>query len=280
MSDERSAGASAPEAHPRRIGLLPAVAAALAILLAFVALLAGTGRLAALLPCDPGGTAPCQRVLFVGNSYTSVNDLPAVFRELARSGGHRVETGTVAPGGATLAQHAASADTLATIAGSRWQYVVLQEQSQIPSVEGARQQGMYPAARALVAAARAAGAEPVFFETWAYRGGWPENGLDYRAMQVQIDAGYGAIAAELGVLVAPVGGAWLNLRQADPALDLWQDDGSHPDTAGTYLAACVFYATIFGLSPEGAGYVDGLPPGVARTLQHMAATVVGTTSPG
>lgn len=30
----------------------------------------------------------CARVLFIGNSYTSLNDLPAMFAELAYAGGH------------------------------------------------------------------------------------------------------------------------------------------------------------------------------------------------
>jgi len=32
---------------------------------------------------------------------------------------------------------------------------------------------------------------------------------------------------------------------------LYVADKSHPNSAGSYLAACVFYATIFGKSPEG-----------------------------
>src|SRR5256712_3057541 len=84
----------------------------------------------------------CTRVLFIGNSYTYVNDLPAMFAGLARSGGHRVETAMVAEGGATLAEHAASAATSAAITSKKWDVVVLQEQSEIPSVEQFRQSEM------------------------------------------------------------------------------------------------------------------------------------------
>jgi hypothetical protein len=44
--------------------------------------------------------------------------------------------------------------------------------------------------------------------------------------------------------------------------------------SGTYLAACVFYATIFRQSPVGLGYDDGLPSGEAHTLQTVAAATV------
>ena len=99
--------------------------------------------------CGPFARTPCVRVLFLGNSYTYVNDLPTVFRDLARAGGQNVETGMVANGGETLAQHAASPDSLGAIRGSGWQFVVLQEQSEIPALATWQSQ-MVPAAETLV----------------------------------------------------------------------------------------------------------------------------------
>lgn len=66
--------------------------------------------------CDETVTSDaCLRVLFIGNSYTYVNDLPNVFARLAKSGGHRVEAAMAAEGGWTLANHADSARTNDTI---------------------------------------------------------------------------------------------------------------------------------------------------------------------
>ena len=226
--------------------------------------------------CDSaGGSAACTRVLFIGNSYTFVNDLPTMFASLAGSGGHSVRTGMVAEGGATLAEHAASAETATTLASSRWSIVVVQEQSEIPSDDELRQTEMYPAARRLVSMIRAAGAEPLFFLTWAHRDGWPEAGMaDYASMQSAIDDGYLAIARAQQVGIAPVGYAWWTLYHQEPEASLWQDDGSHPTVEGTYLAACVFYAAIFGQSPEGLAYRAGLPGDEAATVQEIATTVV------
>ena len=223
---------------------------------------------------DQTGASSCTRVLFIGNSYTYVNDLPAMFAGLARSGGHRVETAMVAEGGATLADNAASAATTDAITSKKWDVVVLQEQSEIPSVEQFRQSEMYPAARRLADAIYRHGSRPMFFLTWAHRDGWPENGLpDYVSMQSAIDDGYLAIAAEEQAAVAPVGVAWsTTLNQPHPGL--WQDDGSHPTTAGTYLAACVFYATIFHQSPGGLTYRADLSPVDAAMLQTIAADTV------
>ena len=229
---------------------------------------------------DPGRSPACARVLFVGNSYTTVNDLPSVFANLARSGGHRVETGTAAGDGWTLADHAASAATAAKLASAKWDIVVLQEQSQIPSVDQLRQAQMYPAARRLIGSIRNQGARPLFYLTWARRDGWPENGMpNYASMQSAIDDGYLAIAAEQQAAVAPVGYAWSTLLGQEAPAALWQEDGSHPTTAGTYLAACVFYATIFRESPRGLAYHSSLSAEEAARVQGIAAeTVLGDPS--
>jgi Domain of unknown function (DUF4886) len=221
------------------------------------------------------GPAPCTRVLFIGNSYTYVNDLPAVFAKLAGAGRHGVEAGMAAQGGWTLSNHESSSETLDELKSSQWAYVVLQEQSEIPSVEQARIGQMYPAARDLVRRIRDTGATPLFFETWAHRDGWPENGMqNYESMQFQIDNGYLRITQELNAPMAPVGFAWLQVRRQDPQLNLWQADGSHPNEAGTYLAACVFYSVIFNQSPEGLTFTAGLPKDMAEKLQVVAAKTV------
>jgi hypothetical protein len=229
---------------------------------------------APLVSCDLTPAA-CTRVLFIGNSFTYTNDLPRMFVRLAAAGGHAAAVDMVAPGGWTLLQHAGSADTLEKIADSKWDDVVLQEQSLVPAVAQARDQQMAPAAAELVARIRAAGARPIFFMTWARRDGWPEQGFaTYAAMQFEIERAYLSVAGVYRAPVAPVGAAWLAVRTDHPDLELWQADGSHPAPLGTYLAACVFYAVIYRDSPAGLSYVAGLPPEAAQVLQAAAATAV------
>lgn len=214
------------------------------------------------------GTGACTRVLFLGNSFTYVNDLPSTFAQLAQSAGRPVQVAMVANGGETLAQHAASSDDLNEISSQAWTYVVLQEQSETPATAVGRDDYTYPAASALASRAEAAGAVPLLFMTWAHRDGLPDSGLpSYEAMQQQIDAAYLVIADELNVPVAPVGFTWYMVRHDHPDIDLWQDDGSHPSVAGTYLAACVFYASIFRQSPVGLSFRGGVPDEQARALQ-------------
>jgi hypothetical protein len=217
----------------------------------------------------------CVRVLFIGNSYTFVNDLPTTLTKLAEAGGQRVETVMQAEGGWTLAQHADSTVTLDQIDSKKWNFVVLQEQSQIPASQSAREAGMYPAVRKLALKIKAVGATPMLFVTWGHRAGWPENGLPgYETMQLQLNGGYLAIGQELKVPLSPVGYAWLAMSRQHPQIDLWQEDGSHPNEQGTYLAACVFYTVIFHKSSEGLSYVGNVSKENAALIQKIASDTV------
>jgi hypothetical protein len=246
-------------------------------------LVVGCLLLVSLVGCDSAATGctdaqkTCTRVLFIGNSYTYVNDLPSMFAALARSGGHQVETGMAAEGGVTLADHVASTATQAKLGAGHWDIVVLQEQGQIPAIAQFRTDQMYPAARQLIRTIRLGGAKPMLYLTWGHRDGWPENGLpDYPRMQAALDDGYLTLAHELGAAVAPVGRAWATVVSQNARPGLWQDDGSHPTTAGTYLAATVFYAAIFDASPVGLAYDAGLPGDQATALRQVATDTVLT----
>lgn len=219
--------------------------------------------------------AAAMRVLFIGNSYTYYNAMPGMFADLMRAGGHGVAVGMVAVGGATLARHLAERRALDAVDRGGWDYVVLQEQSVLPSLAGQREAEMYPAVRQFDEHIRRAGAHTVLFLTWGRRDGLPERGFPtMAAMQAQLDAGYGQIAREIGATIAPVGTAWQKALARDPALKLWAHDGSHPSAEGSYLAACVFYATLSHQSPEGLPCRAGLSDAHARLLQRIAAETV------
>ena len=215
-----------------------------------------------------------KKVLFIGNSYTTTALIPNVFKELAESGGYSVEVGMAADKGGDFVSYAFSPAIRDALQSSKWDFVILQEQTQIPSSPYIRASKMYPAARKLVQQIRSIGATPVFFQTSGNRNGWPEGGLpSYEGMQLEIIKGYSKIAGELNVPVAPVGHAWSVAMDNIPQLNLWLDD-RHPNGQGAYLAACVFYATLFRESPEGAKYKANLSRDLATELQGIAADSV------
>jgi hypothetical protein len=192
------------------------------------------------------------RILFIGNSFTFRNNLPEMFAGLANSGRQprQVEVQMIAPGGATLEEHWKKGDALAAIRQQKWDWVILQEQSLLGVMLVNGQYFMndprnfHDFARLFDAEIKARGAKPIFLHTWA-RQDAQEN------QQKVLDYAYMSIAAELRTPVIPVGIAWPKLRSESPSLNLYADDGSHPAPAGTYLAACLIYASLFGETPEG-----------------------------
>ena len=218
--------------------------------------------------------AACTRVLFVGNSYTYVNDLPATFaswrgrrpRRRDRQGRRRVAR--------RWREHVRA--TAGKLAAARWGFVVLQEQSEIPSSRGSATGQMVPAARSLVGLVRAAGAAPRALHDLGPPDGWPETGLpDYAACRRRSTTATSTIAGRTHAAVAPVGYAWSDAwLHATPRPRSGRTTAAIRPSAGTYLAACVFYAAIFQQSPEGLGYRAGLPKDETAAVQTVAAQVV------
>lgn len=242
----------------------------LALLMLCLVLVAGIILPGCASPCSGG---PALRVLFIGNSYLFTNNLPALFEKLACSGGHKVITAMAASGGWTLADHFQSKDTIKLIQSQPWDVVVLQEQSEIPSIEYDRVNWMYPAVRSLVNVISDHGSEPVLFLTWAHRDGLTDSGMkDYAQMQSQLNAGYEGIAGQLHIRVVPAGKAWQAALKDNPP-DLWNADGSHPSRAGSYLAACTLYAELFQQDPVGLTYRDGLSQPDAEILQKAVESL-------
>ena len=76
-----------------------------------------------------------KSVLFLGNSYTYVNNLPQITADIATSMNDTLLFDSNTPGGYTLQGHSTNATSLSKIMVGNWNYVVLQEQSQLPSFD-------------------------------------------------------------------------------------------------------------------------------------------------
>jgi hypothetical protein len=207
------------------------------------------------------------RVLFIGNSYVYVNNLDVVLRNMAssRQSGAKLYTERIAEGGATLQEHCSNPRTAARITDGKWDFVVLQEQSVMPVADP---NTFYRYATKLDAVIRKSGAKTAFFMTWARRGR-PQM-TDY------LDDSYTHIGRDLGAIVAPVGLAWAMSLNTDASVSLYMEDGSHPNERGTYLTACVLYATLTGRSPVGLsnGGLASITAAQATYLQNIAWSAV------
>lgn len=232
-------------------------------------------------------SAASQRILFVGNSYTGVNNLPQIFRELAVGNGISPEIKATTPGGKTLIQHLEMPATLKLIDEGKWDFVVLQGQSQeaalaekFPNLrtnflQGAA--GLYDRIKT-----NSPQAKVILYETWARHADyWKGPKVDQSVgdspaeMQARIRRWYHAAAAQRkDFVVAPVGDAWELNYQSPAALRLHRGDNSHPQFNGSYLAALTIYAAIYHPPKLEFTYRGDLTEAEAQQLQHLAQQAV------
>jgi Domain of unknown function (DUF4886) len=218
-------------------------------------------------------------VLFVGNSFTYFNDMPGLVKLLAEAA-HEAKPFVSAqetPGGYTLKRHWEDGKVAQVLQSSRWDYVVLQEQSQFLSfAQWQRFQEVHPYARQLNNLAWQNKAKLVLFMTWGYEKGDLENRTSdsFSDMQNRLTEGNMELAKDLSATVAPVGIAWRLALSRNPQLRLWGEDGRHPNLKGSYLSACVFYKLFYQKSPVNNPFTAGLSTREAYFLQDVAASAV------
>ncbi|MEY4594612.1 MAG: hypothetical protein RIQ47_1022 [Bacteroidota bacterium] len=228
------------------------------------------------------------RVLFLGNSYTQYYSLPQMVANLSASAGVPMIVDSYTPGGYTFSGHANDAVSLGKIQQGNWDYVVIQEQSQVPTVDYFRYNDMYPGAFQLRDAVLFYNpcATVVTFMTWGRRFGGQQclSGFcspvftDFNHMQDSLQSAYEEISELIGARCAPVGVAWKNIL-ADTTLILHAADNSHPSPEGSYVAACAIYSTLSYLPSAGLSYVGGLTAASGLYLQQQSDnTVFGSIS--
>lgn len=212
-----------------------------------------------------GGDAVPLRVLFVGNSLTDTNDLPATVAALAKTAGRELAYETIAPGGFALEDHWNQSDVHDALATGDWDVVIMQ---QGPSALPESQLNLRTWATRWADEARAAGTRPALLTVW------PES---YRqAALPDVITSYRLAAEAARAELFPAGSAWLAAWRCSPRTVLYGTDGFHPSRLGTYLAALVVYGRLFKaplLSPELTP--AGVQAKTARLLQASAATALG-----
>ena len=226
-----------------------------------------------------GYSQDTSKVLFIGNSYTSVNDLPTMVSNIAVSFGDVLIKDSQTPGGTTLSTHAGNATTYTKINSNLWDYVVLQAQSQEPSFsDGQVDSQTLPYAMQIADSVYANNfcSKVMMYMTWGRENGDPQWApiSTFNGMNTRLRNAYLRMADSVQGSVSPVGSAWRVVRELDPTIQLYTGDGSHPTAAGSYLAACTFYASIFQKSPVGTTFESSLTPAVAAILQNAANITV------
>ncbi|WP_430614041.1 PKD domain-containing protein [Flavobacterium sp. JP2137] len=224
-----------------------------------------------------------KKVFFIGNSYTNTNNIPELTKLIATSAGDQFTYAQHTPGGSTLQQHANNAQVTSTLAQGNWDYVVLQEQSQLPAFPDAdvvRQ--VYPYATALSDKIRQYNpcAQVAFYMTWGRKNGDPANCAfwtplcTYLGMDNLLQQRYTTMATDNRGILAPVAAVWRYLITNHPEIDLYSADESHPSLAGSMAAAYTFYSIFFQKTPNSATYNSGLPNSTINAIKNAVQQVV------
>jgi len=179
------------------------------------------------------------KLLFLGNSLTFSNDLPAVVRALGKVDGVAIKTRTIANPNAALEDHWRSSRTQRLVAEGNWDYVVMQ---QGPSSLAKNQRNLRDWSVRWSEAIRAAGAQPAMYMVWP-------SARHFRSFDA-VGESYANAAVAADAKLLPAGRAWLEAWRLDPGLKLYGRDGFHPSPMGTLLAAIVIYAGVTGGAPE------------------------------
>jgi hypothetical protein len=221
-----------------------------------------------------------KRILFVGNSYFYYNDsLHNHVRRIAAAAdpglGKELEYKSATIGGAPLAHH----DIRHLLEPGR---LGLKEPFDVVILQGASTDALSDARRASFrekviefdAEIKKRGAKTALYMTHAHV---KPSKFASPDMIRKVEDMYVSVGNEVGALVIPVGLAFEEAYRRRPDIKLHKDyDGSHPDLTGTYLAACVVYASLYGKSPVGNpyDYFGKIDKETAAFLQQVADETV------
>lgn len=182
-----------------------------------------------------------MRILMIGNSFTYYNDMPRILSAML---GEEVVSFT--RGGAYLSAHLDAEDemyqpTHKALSDEKWDYVILQEQSNAPMT---KREAFQESAKGLCELIHQNGAKPLLYATWAYKDGTEKlasMGVGYDEMLQGLYDSYHAAAESNHALIADVGLAFRDVRDI---VELYCEDAFHPSPAGSVLAAATIAAVI------------------------------------
>ena len=226
-------------------------------------------------------------VLFIGNSYTYVNDVPKLIENLAQASGLTLKHEQHTEGGWTLEKHWNSQETQSKIHQGNWDVVVIQEYSTRTSE---KPQDIcrisFPYAKKLADEVHqySPNAKIQWYLTWGRPFGDSDRCSEiprvctFEGMQDAITETYTTYGCMFKAgQVAPVGEGFREYKEmyGDNAYShLYRTDDHHASLKGSYLSACVHFSTLFGVPCLGNTYGAGLDAGDVEELQIAADLAV------
>jgi hypothetical protein len=218
-----------------------------------------------------------KKILFIGNSYTS--QCSDTITELFKNESPDWKLTFHTKGGKDLAYHLAEPATEKLIGSQKWDFVILQEQSQKSGLGGKSSQGFHNAVASFSKIIRDTGSTPCLYLTWGRKAGDKKNPKiypDYQAMQKKISTAYFKAGKNNQARILPVGLAYSKVKQQDQALfeSLYKKDGSHPSAIGAYVVSSVFWGGLTGTDPTTIKWRGAIEKPKALMLRQAAQSAL------
>ena len=197
------------------------------------------------------------KILFVGNSKTYVNDIPAKFQGLAKAGGYKVSVTSATEGGKTLKYLASKYKSKIN---KSYDIVILQEQTDAYKSE---YETFLSGAKSISKMVKDKNTNVKIFvrQTWVKKDS--SSSVINKAYKNAEN-----VAKNIGASLIYDGKAMYKLNSGS----LFKDN-THQSAKGAYLSACSIYNAVFERSPVGLSYKAGLSDSTVKKLQKTANDV-------
>lgn len=195
------------------------------------------------------------KILFIGNSYTHMNNMPGIFEKMAHEAEKNVLVEKNTRSGASFKVHAAREEMYVAINSRKWDVVVLQGYSRECSFPREYMDtATVPYVQQILDSIYANNpcTEVMLYMTWGYEDGYKER-LEtdsYDKMATRIAEGYEYLSEYFQLPIVPVGMVWKQVKSKQ-LVDLYAPDRAHPSVHGSYLIASTFYSALFEERGEG-----------------------------
>ncbi|MEI6576644.1 MAG: T9SS type A sorting domain-containing protein [Bacteroidota bacterium] len=226
------------------------------------------------------------KILFVGNSFTYNFDLPGLFDSLAKNAGYPVVIAQHTPGGVSVGDtsqgtmaHMNNPEVFSMIRSNNWDYLLLQDNQG----RFVHDYGVFPASSLVIEGHirirdsllfHHPCAHMLWFAGFGPKAGYPPYANTGSGLIDKIYNNYRFLLDTAGQVIAPLGPAWQKIIANNTSINLWDVDDTHPGLAGSYLNACVVYATVFKQSP----ILSSFNPGISAMEDSILKTTAWQTT--
>lgn len=174
------------------------------------------------------------RVLFIGNSLTYYNNLPALVKREAADKGFKIATAMVAKANYAIIDHLEDGKIQQMIKSGDYNFVIVQ---QGPSSQPEGRKMLLEDGQRLAQHCTTNNTKLCFFMVWP--------SLNYYSTFDGVIASYRQAAAVNEAVLLPVGEAWKEYFEQTKKYDLYGPDGFHPSLKGSQFAAKIIVANLF-----------------------------------